>query len=61
MELVKIDIKETPMGYERHALFKDLNTGKEVAMNFGTLLATPSSKKRQCYMNNDLTDEHVRI
>jgi hypothetical protein len=61
MELTKIDIKESATGPERYAHFKDLKTGSEVILPFGTLLTTPGNKKRTCYENNDLTDEHVRI
>jgi hypothetical protein len=60
MELTKIEIKETPIGPERYAHFKDLKTGSEVVLPFGTLLTSPTNKKRKCFENNDLADEHVR-
>jgi hypothetical protein len=61
MELTKIDIKESANGLERYAHFKDLKTGSEVVLPFGTLLTTPANKKRKCFENNDITDEHVYI
>jgi hypothetical protein len=60
MELVKLDVKETNNGLKREAYFKDLKTGKEVVMDFGTFLTTPANQKRKIYENNDLADEHVR-
>lgn len=59
MELQNIEVKETYEGMKRLATFKDLKTGKEVVMNFGTFLTTPANKKRQIYENNDIADEHV--
>ena len=59
MELVKLDVKETDEGLKRRATFKDLKTGQEVEMDFGTFLTTPANKKRQIYENTDLADEHV--
>lgn len=59
MELVKLDVKDTLEGLKRRATFKDLKTGQEVTMDFGTFLTTPKNKKRSIYDNNDLADEHV--
>jgi hypothetical protein len=59
MELTKIDVRETANGTERYAHFIDLKTGKEVVLNFGTFLTSPANKKRKCFENNDLADEHV--
>jgi hypothetical protein len=61
MELVNVEVKETYTGYKRTAFFKDLATGSEVEMNFGTLLLTPNNKKRQLYMNNDVANKDVSI
>lgn len=61
MELMKIDVMDTYAGTRRQATFKDLNTGREVVMDFGTFLATPANKKRGLYENNDITDEHVLL
>lgn len=54
-----MDVKETDEGLKRRATFKDLKTGQEVEMDFGTFLTTPANKKRQIYENTDLADEHV--
>lgn len=60
MELTNVEVTPTYNGYKRVATFKDLKTGSEVQMNFGTLLTTPENKKREIYKNNDLADEDVR-
>lgn len=57
MELVDINITDTINGTSRIATFKDLKTGTNVEMQFGTLLLTPDNKKRQLYENNDIADE----
>jgi hypothetical protein len=61
MELTKLDVQETNEGLKRQAYFKDLKTGKEVVMDFGTFLTTPANKKRKIFENNDLADEHVSL
>jgi|LauGreDrversion4_2_1035121.scaffolds.fasta_scaffold136926_2 hypothetical protein len=59
MELVGIDVKQTVNGLSRLATFKDLKSGQNVTMNFGTFLTTPKSRKRELYNNNDIADEDV--
>jgi hypothetical protein len=59
MELVNLDVKDTYNGLSREATFKDLKTGQNVTMNFGTFLTTPANRKRKIYEGNDLADEHV--
>lgn len=59
MELVKVDVQNTLQGLRREATFRDLKTNELVTMNFGTLLATPTNKKRKIYEGNNLADEHV--
>lgn len=59
MELVKFDLKQTILGYERNAVFKDLKTGQEVVMPFGTFVGTPEPKTRKLYENSDLVNEEV--
>jgi hypothetical protein len=61
MELVNVELKQTYYGFERVAVFKDLKTGQEVRMNFGSLLVTPKSQKREMYEGNDIADEDVSI
>lgn len=59
MELVNVEVKPTHYGYERYAYFKDLATGQEVRMPFGSLLATPKNVKRNIYEGNDIADQDV--
>jgi hypothetical protein len=59
MELTKIELIESYSGTRRQAHFKDLKTGKEVVMDFGTFVTTPANKKRSLYENNDIADQHV--
>jgi hypothetical protein len=59
MEIVDIKVTPTINGFSRYATFKDLKTGKDVEMHFGSLLLTPPNKKRKLYENNDIADEHV--
>ena len=58
-ELVKVDIKERVNGPERIATFKDLKTGSNFEIPFGTLLATPPHKSKQVFVNSSLVDENV--
>ena len=59
MELQKIEVNETVNGPRRQAFFKDIKTGKESIMDFGTFLTTPASQKRKVFEKNDIADEHV--
>ena len=47
MQLINVEIKETVNGTRRYATFRDLKTGSEVDMDFGTLLLTPEQKTRE--------------
>jgi len=58
------DVEVSPKGpnaVSRHATFKNVNTGEEMRLRFGTLLTTPSNKKRECFNSNDLTDHHGQV
>ena len=59
MELVNVEIKEGDHGTRRYAYFKDLKTGSDVTLDFGTLLVTPEHKTRELYKNSDLVDQDV--
>lgn len=45
----------------RYATFKNVNTGEEMRLPFGTLLLTPENHKRECYSNNDLADKDGQV
>jgi hypothetical protein len=59
MKLVNVEIKDTVTGPRRHATFRDVKTGAEVVMDFGTLLLTPEQQQREIYRNSDLVDSDV--
>jgi len=59
MQLTNVEIKETVNGMRRYATFKDMKTGSDVTMDFGTLLLTPEHKTREIYNNSDLVDNKV--
>lgn len=59
MQLTNVEVKETVNGTKRHATFKDLKSGSEVVMDFGTLLLSPEHKTRELYKESDLVDEDV--
>ena len=48
-------------GSDRFAYFKNVKTGEEIKLRFGSLLLTPENKKRNIYENNDIADQHVTI
>ena len=57
-ELVNIEIEEKHVNAtKRYATFKCKETGKEMRLQFGSLLLTPNNKKRECYESNDITDK----
>jgi len=60
MQLINVEIKETVNGTRRYATFRDLKTGSEVVMDFGTLLLTPEQKTRELYRDSDLVDQDVK-
>jgi len=60
MQLTNVEIKETVNGTRRYATFRDLKTGSEVVMDFGTLLLTPEQKTRELYRGSDLVDQDVK-
>jgi hypothetical protein len=59
MKLVNVEIKDTITGARRYATFRDVKTGGEVVMDFGTLLLTPEQQQREIYNNSDLVDKDV--
>lgn len=59
MELKNVEVKETVNGFKRYATFKDLKSGSDVTMDFGTLLLTPEHKPRALYKESGLTNEEV--
>jgi len=61
LELQRIEVNDTYNGPRRQAYFRDVRTGQEVVMDFGTFLTTPANQRRKIFENNDLADEHVRI
>jgi len=60
MQLTNVEIKETVNGTRRYATFRDLKSGSEVVMDFGTLLLTPEHKTRELYRDSDLVDQDVK-
>lgn len=61
LQLTNVEIQETVNGTRRFATFKDLKTGSEVVMDFGTLLLTPEHKPRELYKDTDLVDQDVYL
>ena len=58
-EMTNVEVKENLYGADRFAYFKNVNTGEDIRMRFGSLLLTPENKKRKMYEGNDIADEHV--
>lgn len=58
-ELNNVEVSQEVSGWKRKAFFKNVATGEQIELPFGTLLLTPENKKREVYMNNDIADEHV--
>jgi hypothetical protein len=59
LKLVNVEIKDTVNGTRRYATFRDMKSGEEHVMDFGTLLLTPEQKPRDLYKDSGLTDENV--
>ena len=61
-KITNVEVEQKgPQAVSRHATFKNVETGEEMRLRFGTLLATPSNKKRACFNSNDLTDENGQV
>lgn len=61
-ELVDVEVIEKgPNATLRYGTFKSVKTGETLRIPFGTLLLTPENKKRQCYENNDITNEQGEV
>jgi hypothetical protein len=58
-KLTNVESNPTIYGNDRFAYFKDVKTGEEIRLRFGSLLLTPENKKRSIYEGNDIADEHV--
>lgn len=46
---------------KRYATFTCSETGKEMRLQFGTLVLTPENKKRKLYESNDITDKYGQV
>lgn len=61
-ELENVEIVDKGINAKaRYATFKNTKTGESMRIQFGTLLLTPNNKKRECFNNNDITDEDGQV
>ena len=58
-EMINVESNSTLYGADRFAYFKDVKTGEEIRLRFGSLLLTPENKKRKIYETNDIADQNV--
>jgi hypothetical protein len=56
--LTDIQVVEKPNATMRYAIFKNVDSGEEMRMPFGSIILTPNSKPRGMYENSGLTDEN---
>ena len=57
--MINVESNSTLYGADRFAYFKNIKTGEEIKLRFGSLLLTPENVKRKIYENNDIADQHV--
>ena len=58
-EIKNVEVTDTLHGKDRFAYFTNTKTGEEIRLRFGSLIVTPNNEKRECYIGNDIADEHV--